>query len=270
MWDHVTFGPSYAVDLITHSSLSNPNFAARQADLYRSNRTGMLTNPAGDILGKLKHPFYPRRTELTSSAAFARFPDGCISKSTRAELDSFSTDWPDYEHLFLDGYFGYGYDLSDGPADGRNYVSSAMALAHPFSRGNVSIVSNDTSDYPLVSPNWLQDKRDQEVAIAAYKRARAVFTSDATSEVILGNEVFPGLNVSTDQEILSPIRESAFSSYNAASTCAVGLSTDPMAVLDSAGKVYGVDRLRVVDASSFPVLPPSHPTATVCKKLLHY
>lgn len=45
----------------------------------------------------------------------------------------------------------------------------------------------------------------------------------------------------------------------------MGKETDRMAVLDSKARVYGVSGLRVVDASSFPILPPGHPMSTVCK-----
>ena len=38
-----------------------------------------------------------------------------------------------------------------------------------------------------------------------------------------------------------------------------------MAVVGSAGWVFVTQRLRVVDASSFPFLPPGHPQATVYK-----
>ncbi|KAF5879223.1 putative gmc oxidoreductase protein [Botrytis fragariae] len=36
-----------------------------------------------------------------------------------------------------------------------------------------------------------------------------------------------------------------------------------MAVLDSKARVYGVQGLRVVDASAFPVLPAGHPSSLV-------
>lgn len=232
---------------MTHSSLGRPDFGPKQIVDYQTNRTGQLTNCGGDILG------------------FARFPKGAISSKTRADLDAFASDWPDYEHLFLDGYFGYANDSSGAPTDGRNYVSSSTALTTPFSRGNVTIASNDTKDYPVVNPNWLSDPRDQEIAIAAFKRARAVFTNKATKAVVLGDEVFPGLNVSTNAQILKLIQDSAAASYHASCTCAMGLRKNPMAVLDSEARVYGVKGLRVVDASAFPVLPPGHPTATICK-----
>ncbi|KAH8672149.1 hypothetical protein BGZ60DRAFT_527574 [Tricladium varicosporioides] len=240
MWDHIAFSPAYAVNLITHSSLAVPAWSAQQTADYIATRTGQLTNCGGDILG------------------FAKFPPGTISSKTRADLDAFSADWPDYEHLFLDASFG------GTPNDGRQYVSSSAALTTPFSRGNVTITSDDTSDYPVVNPNWLSDPRDQEMAVAAFRQARAVFTNNTgTKGIVLGAEVFPGLKVSTDAEILAVIQASAAPSYHAACTCKMGLRSDPMAVLDSKARVYGVTGLRVVDASAFPVLPPGHPSSLI-------
>ena len=46
---------------------------------------------------------------------------------------------------------------------------------------------------------------------------------------------------------------------------AMGKSSNPQAVVDSHGKVFGVGGLRIVDASIFPLLPPGHPQSTVCK-----
>lgn len=145
-------------------------------------------------------------------------------------------------------------------------MSSSTALTNPFSRGSVTIASTDTNDHPIVDPNWLGDPRDQEIAVAAFKRARAVFTdNDGTKDIVIGEEVFPGRNVSSDAQILEHIQKSAQASFHASSTCAMGKKDDPMAVLDSEARVLGVSGLRVVDASAFPVLGPGHPTATVCK-----
>ena len=49
--DHIAFSPAYAVDLTTHSHLASPSFAAEQTVEYIANRTGILTNCGGDILG---------------------------------------------------------------------------------------------------------------------------------------------------------------------------------------------------------------------------
>ncbi|CAG8949917.1 hypothetical protein HYFRA_00004247 [Hymenoscyphus fraxineus] len=257
MWDHIAFSPAYAVNLVTHSSLSDASWSAQQTADYISSRTGQLTNCGGDILGmSIVHTKMNALPDKTSG--FAKLPTGSISNKTRAELDAFSSDWPDYEHLFLDASFG------GTPNDNRQYVSSSAALTTPFSRGNVTIISNDTEVHPIVSPNWLLDPRDQEVALAAFKQARAVFTNNSgTSGIVLGTEVFPGLDVSTDSQILDTIKQSAAPSYHASSTCRMGLLNDTMAVLDSKARVYGVKGLRVVDASAFPVLPPGHPSSLI-------
>ena len=46
---------------------------------------------------------------------------------------------------------------------------------------------------------------------------------------------------------------------------AMGGKNDSNAVVDTTGRVYGVQSLRVVDASIFPLLPPGHPQSTVCE-----
>jgi choline dehydrogenase len=76
-------------------------------------------------------------------------------------------------------------------------------------------------------------------------------------------EYFPGFDVSTDAQIWEFIQQSMTTVYHASVTCKMGRMNDSMAVVDSHAKVYGVERLRVVDASSFPFLPPGHPQSVV-------
>ena len=103
------------------------------------------------------------------------------------------------------------------------------------------------------------------MAVAGLKQARNIFTANVTTPVVIGNEVYPGLNVSSDAQILSLIQESAAAIYHASATFAMGLANDSMAVLDSKARVYGVQGLRVVDASAFPALPPGYPLSTRIK-----
>ena len=103
------------------------------------------------------------------------------------------------------------------------------------------------------------------MAVAAYKRAREVFSTPVVQKIIVGPEIYPGMQVQTDEEILDTIKLSFNTVYHAAATNKMGRKGDEMAVIDSRCRVYGVERLRVVDASSFPFLPPGHPMSTVCK-----
>jgi choline dehydrogenase-like flavoprotein len=187
-----------------------------------------------------------------------------VQDSTLEALnDTFPADWPHLEYLILDAYFGSGNDSSPGASDGKQYVASSVGLVATFSRGNVTVASSDVSDNPVISPNWLLDPRDQDMAVAAFRRGRDLFNTDAMSKIVV-EEVYPGTQYTTDEQILDIVLESANSVYNAAGTNKMGAVNDTMAVVDSKGRVIGVQNLRVVDASIFPFLPPGQPSATVC------
>jgi choline dehydrogenase len=51
MWDHVWFGPSYAVKTVTHNWLGDPEYAMQAQAEFNQYRTGILTNVGGDLLG---------------------------------------------------------------------------------------------------------------------------------------------------------------------------------------------------------------------------
>ena len=119
-------------------------------------------------------------------------------------------------------------------------------------------------DQPLINPNWLTSETDQQVAIASIKRLRQIFDTDAMKHVEIGPEYYPGRkNVSSDAEILSDVRNTLATINHAASSCRMGKPSDPDAVVDPQGRVIGVVNLRVVDASTFPFLPPGLPHGTV-------
>ena len=249
------FGPAYPVDVVTHSLIGNSaDFLRSQIAAYNSNRTGILTNNGDDFI------------------AFEKIPDPLradLSNYTRSSLDAYPNDWPELEWVISDVYSGYFKDLALGPpVDGKNYFTPVMALLAPFSRGNVTINSSDASVYPIVNPNLLGDVRDQDQAVQAYRRARQLPQTDAMEPVVVGPEAFPGLNVTTNEDLLNIIEASASTIWHASCTCKMGLSYDSTAVVDSKARVFGVQNLRVVDASAFPFLPPIHPTATICEYLL--
>ena len=51
------------------------------------------------------------------------------------------------------------------------------------------------------------------------------------------------------------VRKAAVGVWHASCTCRMGRDDDPMAVTDNQGRVRGIEGLRVVDASIFPVVP---------------
>lgn len=168
--------------------------------------------------------------------AFQNLPNGSISKQTTKDLlTEFGSDWPNIEIFSLDAYTGALNDFLFGAPRADNFTAICIATVSPFSRGNVSISSNDSNDHPLVNPAWLTDPRDQEIAVAAFKQARAAWQSPAMKPILKGSEAFPGLNVTSDEDILNVIQTSSSTIHHAACTNKMGKTDDPLAVVDSQG-----------------------------------
>ena len=193
MWDHFLFGASYQVTTLTHSALGNPAFLPEEVELYRTNGSGLLGNPGGDILAWEKMPT-PQRESL--------------SPSTQSSLMQFPPDWPEIEYLVLDVYSGDNENYITGaPKTPYMYVSPAAAIVSPQSRGNVSISSADSADPPVISPNWLSNQADQELAVAAFKRIREIMATGVVKHVTVGDELVPNPQTTTDAEILDAIKK---------------------------------------------------------------
>ncbi|KAH7413985.1 hypothetical protein DE146DRAFT_731532 [Phaeosphaeria sp. MPI-PUGE-AT-0046c] len=262
MWDHVLFGPTYSVKFPTVGSLLlKPLILASALVEYVAKAMGPLTY-AADILGWEK---------LSKLVGYRNK----FSQTTLDALETFPDDWPEVEYIAADAYAGnFRFPLAQQPLNGKKYVSILGALVAPLSRGNITLKSANPLAAPAIDPNWLSDPADQELAIAWYRRMREVFTTkEVTSQLEeVGVEKYPGLDKDSDEQILAVIRDSAITVWHASSTCKMGKSVlrsgirervDEMDVVDSEAKVFGVDGLRVVDASIFPFLPPGHPQSTI-------
>jgi choline dehydrogenase-like flavoprotein len=149
------------------------------------------------------------------------------------------------------GFLGNISNLkADQPDDGYQYASIIGVLIAPTLRGTVTLRTADTADLPLINMNWLDTRSDQEVVMAMFKRMREVFASNVMDPVVIGEEYFPGNQVQTDEEILEYIRENVMTVCHPSCACRMGTSNDTQAVSDSRARVFGVKRLRVVDASA--------------------
>ncbi|KAF2973160.1 hypothetical protein GQX73_g451 [Xylaria multiplex] len=251
MQDHVVFGISQGVNVVTASNLAgDAAFAQEQAQLYVEKAAGLLTSPAADMLAWEKLPNNSR---------------SALSNSTRAVLASeYPADWPELEYIAFSSWYGNASLLTaDDPMDGVPYSTMGVALITPRSRGSVNIVSSDASVPPAIDPRFLTDRADIEVVVAGFKRAREFYRQSSLKGLLVGPEAYPGNSVQTDAQIEAHIRRNFNTVYHGSCTCAMGRRSDPKAVVDTQGRVYGVKGLRVVDASAFPLLPPGHPESTV-------
>ena len=76
--------------------------------------------------------------------------------------------------------------------------------------------------------------------------------------------------MSDDDALEAFVRKAAIGVWHASCSCRMGRPDDPMAVVDTQGRVKGVQGLRVVDASIFPVVPCANtnfPTLMAAEKI---
>lgn len=127
--------------------------------------------------------------------------------------------------------------------------SITPCLLNSKNRGSVSLRSNNPLDLPVIQMNYLQNESDKLVLLAGLKIARELINSNVFDD-FRGEEVTPGINVNSDEALLTYISEVCDTIYHPVGTCKMGVDTD--CVVDPELRVYGVDGLRVIDASIMP------------------
>lgn len=125
----------------------------------------------------------------------------------------------------------------------------SMGIMRPESRGRVRLKTADPDDKPLIRFNYLEAESDRRQMIDGVPRTREMEAQRAW-DGFRGAETTPGPTVQTDADILAWIRAAGSTEYHPCSTCRMG--TDEGSVTDTAGRVHGVEGLRVVDASIMP------------------
>ena len=133
---------------------------------------------------------------------------------------------------------------------------SAMLLGvsncNTSSRGKVQIKNSDPSTPPIIEPNYLSHEGDIKDLLDGVKVLRKLAKTDSFRPVI-GEEFRPGPNCQTDEQMIQHIKDTVWTVFHPSSTCRMG--PDPKSnVIDSDLKVYGIEGLRVADASIFPQL----------------
>ena len=123
----------------------------------------------------------------------------------------------------------------------------------PESLGWVKIKSDDPFVAPEIQPNYLDAEEDKKVVVAGLKLSRRLMHSKALSKYF-DYEVYPGLDYQSDDELLQIARERGTTTYHQMGTCRMGPKSDPTAVVDNNLKVYGIQNLRVIDASIMPTM----------------
>ena len=130
----------------------------------------------------------------------------------------------------------------------------------PESKGSIHIKSTNPEEPPSIKFNFLSSPLDRETLVSGVKLIRKLMKSETMKE-FCGEEVQPGENLSTDEDILKFIRDKAETVYHPSGTCKMGF--DQESVVDKNLKVHGIKGLRIADASIMPTLVSGN-TNAVC------
>jgi len=173
-----------------------------------------------------------------------------------------NVEWPDLQYHFLPAAMRY---------DGKEAFAGHGFQVHighnkPKSRGFIKATSSDPKAHPQIQFNYLEHEEDREGFRACVRLTREIINQSALDEY-RGEEIQPGINVQTDEEIDTFVRQFVESAYHPSCSCKMG--TDELAVVDPQTKVHGIEGLRVVDSSIFPTIPNGNlnaPTIMVAER----
>ncbi|KAF8855124.1 alcohol oxidase [Acephala macrosclerotiorum] len=233
--------------------------------MYDQDRSGPLgQNFIAASQFRLPETFGPKGAEFIPSLLkeVAPHPSSeveALRNRITAELLSSST----VQHSLAKAGFNIGKyskitDMTKNKMPG-DYFTIFIALNHPFTRGNIHIVSSSPNDPPLIDPKYLSHPMDLELL------ARHVqFLSTLISTPPFSNYIKPdGRRIPTYSfangapsldEAKKICRDHMISNYHPAGSCMMG-KKEMGGVVDERLRVHGVKNLRVVDAGIFPLMP---------------
>ena len=167
---------------------------------------------------------------------------------TRAGLDA-----PDASIAWLPFMSDANYRLAK-----RSGLTAIAGILRSESTGSIHATSKSPNQPPAVRFNFMSAQLDRDVTLEVMRIARRIMTAPSMREIAT-DEIAPGVNVESDDELLDWVRMNAETTYHPVGTCKMG--SDPTAVVDDQLRVHGMAGLRVADASIMPTLTSGNTNA---------
>lgn len=151
--------------------------------------------------------------------------------------------FPDLQPLFMGlPYYSPGFT---GPEKAFTFCAGFI---RPASKGYIKLTSSDPSAPLEINPMYLSEESDLEALYQCVEICREMGRTEAMKEWNDG-EIYPGEG-KTKEEVIDYIKKSCSTYHHMTGTCKMG--TDSHSVVDPRLKVYGIEGLRVADASIMP------------------
>ena len=151
----------------------------------------------------------------------------------------------------------------------RHGFQAHVGPMRPESRGCITLNSADPHQPPRIRFNYMAEERDRKEMRDAIRLTREI-VAQAPMDEFRGEELLPGPNAQSDEELDAFVREHGESAYHPSGSCRMGRAEDPGAVVDGDGRVHGIAGLRVVDASIMPRVVSGNlnaPTIMIAEKI---
>ncbi|MFC3704239.1 GMC family oxidoreductase [Devosia honganensis] len=147
-------------------------------------------------------------------------------------------------------------------------ITVSVCNLRPTSRGSVHIRSRDARDAPAIAPNYLASEEDRLVAAESIRCARRIMHQPAMAGY-RPEEFRPGAHLESDADLARVAGDIGTTIFHPVGTARMGAAADPLAVLDKDLRVFGVEGLRVADASAMPFITSGNtnsPTIMIAEK----
>jgi choline dehydrogenase len=235
----------------------DPTYRAEQLALYNTKRTGALTiaRDGGNVVAYL--PLKAITTEHASILALAKSQSSSVYATTDSTLLAGYEAQRQIIYKMLDS--------STSPIQETGWNTNSvmpLTILKPFSRGSINAQSKNIFTQPAINFAALSDPTDLEILIAIVQVNRRMVSTPAMME--LGPiETIPGAHLTTKEDLRSAIRKELNPTYVHPCCTASMMKQEFGGVVGSNLLVYGVEKLSVIDASVFPLIPGTHPSATI-------
>jgi choline dehydrogenase-like flavoprotein len=153
--------------------------------------------------------------------------------------------------------------LTSGPLGHEaDEIRVGCRLEFPQGAGELTITSSDANVQPRLDYRFLEDSFDGARLREAVRECAQLF-EDPGFQGVIDSRISPTAEEIASDELLDVWIAGTLSiAGHTCRTCKMGPASDPEAVVDQNCQVYGVDGLRVIDASVMPEIPRANTNAT--------